>query len=392
MDAYCNMASQQETEVRRMRGQTIAQTESNVRRLDSHEYRVKSQSGNGEYVVLSTEAGWTCSCPDATFREQKCKHIFAVELSLLLRRRIENAKRIVPLDFQACLSCGCKDIRRDGMLHNKSGSIQRYACKGCGKRFIKNLGFEGMRARPEAITLAMQLYFSGESLRNVQKALAMQRVKVSHVTVYNWIGKYVGLMESYLGEFTPQVGDTWRTDELYVKVGGKMRYLFGMMDDDTRFRIAQMVAEHKGTSDVRPMFKEAIETAEKLPKTFVSDGANNFHDAYRKEMWHPYGEVESPVHVKHIRMAGDMNNNMMERQNGEWRDREKTMRSLKKTDSPIFAGMQIYHNYIRPHMGLDGKTPSEVAGITVEGTDKWMTIIQNAKHLQSLNSGKEGQA
>lgn len=37
-----------------MRGQTIAQTESNVRRLDANEYRVKSQSGSGEYVVLST--------------------------------------------------------------------------------------------------------------------------------------------------------------------------------------------------------------------------------------------------------------------------------------------------------------------------------------------------
>ena len=79
------MATQQETEVRRMRGQTIAQTESKVRRLDANEYRVRSQSGSGEYVVLSTEAGWNCSCPDFVFREQKCKHIFAVELSLVLQ-------------------------------------------------------------------------------------------------------------------------------------------------------------------------------------------------------------------------------------------------------------------------------------------------------------------
>ena len=34
--------------------------------------------------------------------------------------------------------------------------------------------------------------------------------------------------------------------------------------------------------------------------------------------------------------------------------------------------------YIRPHEGLNGKTPAEACGITVEGDNKWMTLIQNA--------------
>lgn len=68
----------------------------------------------------------------------------------------------------------------------------------------------------------------------------------------------------------------------------------------------------------------------------------------------------------------------MERMNGEIRDREKTMRGWKKKDTPILTGYQLFHNYIRPHMGLEGKTPSEVAGIKVEGDNKWMTLIQNA--------------
>jgi hypothetical protein len=64
--------------------------------------------------------------------------------------------------------------------------------------------------------------------------------------------------------------------------------------------------------------------------------------------------------------------------NGEIRDREKVMRSLKKTDTPILNGRQIYHNYVRPHMGLDGRTPADLAGITVKGKDKWLTLIENA--------------
>jgi putative transposase len=60
----------------------------------------------------------------------------------------------------------------------------------------------------------------------------------------------------------------------------------------------------------------------------------------------------------------------MERMNGEVRDREKVMRGLKRVDSPALKGMQVYHNYIRPHEGLDGDTPADRAGIKVEGENK----------------------
>ena len=54
-------------------------------------------------------------------------------------------------------------------------------------------------------------------------------------------------------------------------------------------------------------------------------------------------------HVRKITLAGEQNNNKMERLNDEIGDREKVMRSLKKPDTPILTGMQIYHNYVRPH-------------------------------------------
>ena len=55
------------------------------------------------------------------------------------------------------------------------------------------------------------------------------------------------------------------------------------------------------------------------------------------------------------------------------------MRGVKTKDSIIFDGSQIYHNYVRHHMGLDGKTPVEVCGIETQGDNKWKTLIQNAK-------------
>lgn len=45
-------------------------------------------------------------------------------------------------------------------------------------------------------------------------------------------------------------------------------------------------------------------------------------------------------------------------------------------DTPILKGYQIYHNYIRPHEALDGKTPAEKCGIKIDGSNKWKTIIE----------------
>jgi putative transposase len=186
-----------------------------------------------------------------------------------------------------------------------------------------------MRATPQVITSAMQLYFTGESLRNVQKFLRLQGVNISHVAVYKWIRKYVTLMESYLEQVKPNVSNVWRTDELYLKVKGNNKYLFALMDDETRFWIAQQVADKKNTSDIQPLFKRAKEVAGKKPSVLNSDGTPNFHNAYQKELW----TLKSPrtEHIRHIRFKGDNHNNKMERFNVEVRDREKVMREIQKS-------------------------------------------------------------
>ena len=71
------------------------------------------------------------------------------------------------------------------------------------------------------------------------------------------------------------------------------------------------------------------------------------------------------------------------------RHREKVVRGLKKEDSAILAGLRVYHNHVRPHLGLpDGQTPGETAGIIIEDKDKWKTMIQAAAKRCSLESGR----
>lgn len=68
----------------------------------------------------------------------------------------------------------------------------------------------------------------------------------------------------------------------------------------------------------------------------------------------------------------------MKHLNNEIQDREKTFRGLKREDTPIITGYQIFHNYIRSHEALQGKTPAEISGVKIEGDNKWITLIQNA--------------
>ncbi len=109
----------------------------------------------------------------------------------------------------------------------------------------------------------------------------------------------------------------------------------------------------------------------------ITDGLPSYHDAYKKEFWE-IDRTKRTLHINHIHLRGDMNNNKMERLNGEIRDREKVVRGLKKKDSPLLKGYQLYHNYVRPHMALEGDTPADRAGIEIQGDNKWVTLIQNS--------------
>ncbi|MGA2791245.1 MAG: DDE-type integrase/transposase/recombinase [Candidatus Bathyarchaeia archaeon] len=370
---------------REEKGRLIAEKPNQIQQIDERFYKVNSQSREITYDVVRRENGsWICSCLDFHYRASelhqiiRCKHIIACQLREQLREKVRENVVIQPVEITACIYCHSdKSLKRFGIRHNKCGEIQRFLCVACDRTFSVNLGFERMKHSPQAVTTAMQMYFSGESLRNTAKTLRLLGVHVCHRTVFNWIEKYTALMEKYLDKITPQVSDTWRADELFLKVKGNMKYLYALMDDQTRFWIAQEVADTKFTADLRPLFQQGKEIAEKSPKTLITDGAPNFHEAYLREFYTKRLETRTE-HIQEIRMAGKVHNNKMERMNGELRDRERVMRTLEKTDTPILSGMQIFHNYIRPHEALKGKTPADVAGIKIEGENKWLTIIQNA--------------
>lgn len=371
---------------REEKGYNIAHKKDAIKRLNETRYRVRSQTGNGMYYVERTLIGWKCTCPDHTHRGMKCKHIWAIEISTGMREQAKPKRTLEPVTITCCPVCDSTNIKKNGIRHNKESDIQRYRCVECGKKFSVNIGFEKMKHNPKAITSAMQLYFSGESLRNTQRSLEFIGTQVCFKTVENWIKKYTGIMKAYADNIKPNLSQTWRADEVYVKIKGDMKYLFALMDDETRYWIAQEVADSKHIHDARKIFHEAKVIADKRPETLITDGLPAYHKAFNDEF---YTKTKpQSQHINAIKLTGHgniANNNKMERINGEIRDREKVMRGLKIKETPILQGMQIYHNFIKPHEELAGKTPAEACGIELKGEDKWKTVIQNASMKEKTN-------
>jgi transposase-like protein len=81
--------------------------------------------------------------------------------------------------------------------------------------------FAGYRFPPEVITLAVRWYLRfGLSYCDVEELLAERGIDVDHVTVYRWVQRFALEFPRAASVRRHVVGDRWRVDETYLKVGG----------------------------------------------------------------------------------------------------------------------------------------------------------------------------
>ncbi len=352
------------------RGLAILALGNQIKRLDPSTYKVKSQSNGGSYLVVKNDEGWSCECPDHKYRTATCKHIHSVLFSLTLRNSIITSQDAIPRIDEAnpteCTCCHSDKIVKRGVRKNKRGLTQIYWCKSCDKRFVVDLGFSRMKASPQAITAALDLYFKGISLRSITDHLKQfYGLRVNCSTVLRWIQRYIKLMSEYTKELMPRVSDKWHADETTINVNGHYRWLWNLMDSETRFLLSSRLTHTRRDHEAVNLFWEGKLRSGKTPTEVVTDGLTSYESAFRTAF--PRGAR----HVRSPRFIDQTNNNLIERLHGTIKDRTKVTRGLEqdKPDNKIIQGFNLYYNYIRGHSGLNGKTPAEAANIDtrVEG-------------------------
>lgn len=358
---------------RMLRGHQMIEDGIKPEKIALNQYLVPSQTSDAVYIVSKHFEKWGCTCPDFAYRHLTCKHIHAVSLWTRLSKKLEAESKpdpmALPEDKLVCKFCGSDKFIKYGKAHNK----QVYKCKACSRKFIANKGFEGMWYDARIVATTLDLYFKGCSLRKISDHLRQfYGLPIDHSSVYRWIGKYAEVMSDYINTLEPNVGNIWHTDEMKVKIGGEWQWLWNTMDEKTRYQLVSVLTHTRERQDAKKAFKESKRVAGKKPRIMVTDGLQSYKKAF-KDVFFDYQRTSH--HVADVGLQESLNN-VLERLNGTIREREKVTRGLKVVDTPIIPMNQIYYNFVRPHQGLNGKTPAQMAGIAVD--DGWLGLIKRS--------------
>jgi putative transposase len=273
---------------------------------------------------------------------------------------------------------------RESPLGSVTRDKQTFYCKECNHKFREPSLLRKAKFTPELISLTLDLYFSGLSLRKIARNVSDHfDVDINFSTIYDWICRYIPIISQYVNSLTPQLSDTWHADELFVKMHGGQSYkgktnlafLWNVMDRKTRFLLASKVSEARDINGAIAVFKEAVKNAhDKLPEQVFTDAWK----AYRQGIAEAF-PTNKPQHIAKSGIAKPHeNNNRIERLNGTIRERTKVVRAWKKHITPLAEGQRIQYNFVKPHQALEGQTPAQRAGIEIKARNKWAELMLHA--------------
>jgi putative transposase len=280
-----------------------------------------------------------------------------------------------------CPHCNSSNTtKRGSYTSNVRGSVQRYCCKSCNRKFIIRDAFYRMRNTPQKITLCLDLFYKGVSTRQIQHHLqAFYPHNSSWVSIYQWIVKYSKKISQFTDNIKLQVGKELQIDEVEYKTKGKQSWFIDSIDTKTRFLVASNYVKSRGQPELKQVLKLARKKTDNQFDTITSDG----YQAYPKAVYLAFGYYKIKKHeIKHkvvTQLKKEGFNIMIERMHNSLRQRTKTFRGFHgslKSANAIMKGWEVYYNFIRPHLALKGKTPSELAtDIKLENPNKWLELI-----------------
>jgi putative transposase len=91
--------------------------------------------------------------------------------------------------------------------------------------------YRGFRFPAEIINQTVWLYHCFSlSLREVELILAARGVLVSYETIREWSLRFGRAYATALKRRRPQPGDKWFLDEVFVRIRGKLHYLWRVID------------------------------------------------------------------------------------------------------------------------------------------------------------------
>jgi len=186
---------------------------------------------------------------------------------------------------------------------------------------MNKISYSGYRFPPEIIQRSIWLYLRFTlSLRDVEDLLAERGITVSYETVRRWVNHFGPMIASGLRKRRPRPHSTWHLDEVYLKIDGRMVYLWRAVDAEGEI-LDVMVQAKRDKHAALKLMRKLLKKYGFVPNLLITDDLRS------------YGAAARDLGIERRHERGRWRNNRAENSHQPTRRRERKMQGFKSRGS-----------------------------------------------------------
>ncbi len=186
---------------------------------------------------------------------------------------------------------------------------------------MTKISYRGYRFPPEIIQHAIWLYVRFTlSFRDIEDLLAERGIMVSYETVRRWVNHFGPAIAADLRKRRPKPHTIWHLDEVYLRIGGRLVYLWRAVDAEGEVLDVLLQTKRNKRAALKFMRKLLKKTG-CVPAKLVTDELAS------------YGAATRDLGLANRHERGRSRNNRAENSHQPTRRRERKMQRFKSMGS-----------------------------------------------------------
>jgi transposase-like protein len=144
---------------------------------------------------------------------------------------------------------------------------------------MPKVSYSGYRFPPEIIHQAIWLYLRFTlSFRDVEDSLTERGIAISYETVRRWVNHFGPIIAAELRKRRPKPHATWHLDEVYLKIDGRMVYLWRAVDAEGEV-LDVLVQSKRDKRAALKLMRKLLRKYAVVPERLVTDDLRSYRAA-----------------------------------------------------------------------------------------------------------------
>ena len=169
----------------------------------------------------------------------------------------------------------------------------------------------------------------------LEDLLAERGIAVSYETVRRWVNHFGPMIAAHLRKRRPKPHVTWHLDEVYLKIDGRMVYLWRAVDAEGEV-LDVLVQSKRNKHAALKLMRKLLKKYAFAPERLVTDDLRSYAPAARD------------LGIEHLHERGRWRNNRAENSHQSTRRRERKMQRFKSAGSAqrfLSAHAAVYNTF-----------------------------------------------